>query len=164
MAPRRLLPLLVLLACLGALAAALIAQYVFGLLPCVLCLYQRVPFAVAAVLAAVALFPALPARLPAALIGLAAVAFAVNVGIAAFHVGVEQHWWPGLAACTGGSGAAQTVEDLKALLAHAVPPPACDNIPWALFGVSMAGYNVLWSLALAGFAGRAAGRLWRDQP
>jgi disulfide bond formation protein DsbB len=34
--------------------------------------------------------------------------------------------------------------------------PSCDQVAWSLFGVSMAGYNLLASLGLAGFAGLAA--------
>ncbi len=50
-----------------ALANAYIAQYAFGQEPCVLCLYQRVPYAVAGVLGLAALFlPSLRFRLVAA--------------------------------------------------------------------------------------------------
>ncbi len=160
MSSTRQLPAFILLACLGALASALTAQYGFGLRPCVLCLYQRVPYALAGLLAAIALLPAVPLRGRAVLAGLCACAFLINSGIAVFHVGVENHWWAGLAACSGGGPQAQTVADLKAMLAGP-PPPRCDQIPWALFGISMAGYNVFASLALALFAGWAATRLKR---
>lgn len=158
MTATRLSPAIILLACLAALAGALTAQFGFGLRPCVLCLYQRVPYVVAALLAALALLPAVPAKARWVLVALCALAFAVNAGIAVFHVGVEQHWWAGTAACTGGGRLPANPQEMMAMLAG--PPPArCDQIPWALFGISMAGYNLPASLALAGFAGWAARRL-----
>ena len=39
------------------------------------------------------------------------------------------------------------------------PVVRCDQVPWALFGVSMAGFNLLLSLGAAGFAAIAALRL-----
>jgi disulfide bond formation protein DsbB len=154
----RLYPTLILSACVFALAVALTTQYGFGLPPCELCLYQRVPYVVAGLLAGAALLPVLPPGARAALVGLCALAFAVDCGIAAFHVGVEQHWWAGLESCTGGAPEARSIEDLQALLAGP-PPVPCDKIPWQLFGISMAGYNALLALALTGFAGIAFLRL-----
>jgi len=147
----RLYPTLLLLACLGALGAALTTQYGFGLKPCVLCIYQRIPYVVAAFLAATALSPKMSARNKLLLIALCGVAFAVDSGIAVFHVGVEHHWWEGLAACVGGGPQAQSVDALKAMLAGP-PPVPCDQIPWSLFGISMAGYNAMFALGLAVFS------------
>jgi disulfide bond formation protein DsbB len=155
MSSLRLYPSLILLACVGALASALTAQYGFGLKPCVLCVYQRVPYVVAGLLAIVALLPGIGGRARVLLVSLCALAFAVDCGIAIFHVGVEQHWWAGLAACTGTVPQADSIEALQAML-KGPPPPRCDQIPWEMFGVSMAGYNAMLSLVLAGFAGWAA--------
>lgn len=148
----RLYPTLLLLACLGALGVALTTQYGFGLQPCVLCIYQRIPYVAAALLAAMALSPRMSMRAKLALIALCGVAFAVDAGIAVFHVGVEHHWWEGLAACVGGGAAqAQSVDALKAMLAGP-PPVPCDQIPWSLFGISMAGYNALFACSLVCFS------------
>jgi disulfide bond formation protein DsbB len=135
------------------LAVALASQYLGGLQPCTLCLYQRVPFALVAGLALLALFR--PALLRPVL-WTAAALFATGAVIAAYHVGVEQHWWesflPGCgASATSGAG---SVDELRALLLE-TPPVRCDEIAWSLFGVSMAGYNVLYSLAAAGLAAAA---------
>ena len=56
---------------------------------------------------------------------------------------------------------AQTVEELRAQLL-AAPVVPCDEVAWSLFGVSMAGYNAVVSLALA--AATTAGlRLMREE-
>ena len=145
----RTAPALLVLACLGALGSALASQYWGGLYPCVLCIYQRYAYgaAMAAAVLAVALAgSAFGRRL--ALIG-AGLAFAAGSAIAAFHVGVEQKWWQGTAECHAPQLPANaTVEQLRDLLLNQ-PFAPCDVVPWELFGISMAGFNVLASALLA---------------
>lgn len=152
-----LVPAGILAASLGALGLAYASEYGFGLRPCPLCLYQRVPYFVALALAGLALLPAARpfGRAAAALAG---VLFLAGAGIAFYHVGVEQRWWPGTAACAGELSAAATVAELRARLLEP-PPPRCDEAAFRLFGVSMAGYNGIASLALAAFAFAGAGRM-----
>lgn len=144
-----------------ALATAYAAQYGGGLEPCPLCLYQRVPYAVGGALAGGALAVRSPRLLPL-LLGLAAAAFFANAGIAFYHVGVENHLWAS-AVCAGDAPAIASVEDLRRALAQP-PPKPCDAVDWSLFGVSMAGYNVIASLGLAGLAFAAAARARWDIP
>lgn len=133
-----------------ALGSAYGFQYLGGLQPCALCLYQRWPWWAAIALGAAALF--LRGRAMGLVLGLLASAVVLGgAGIAAFHVGVEQHWWPGLASCGGVSDAPMTLEALKRQIMSA-PVVRCDEIPWSLFGISMAGYNALLSFA-AGLGG-----------
>jgi disulfide bond formation protein DsbB len=156
--PSRLYPALIALASLAVLAAAFAFQYLGGLQPCVLCVYQRYPYGVVIALGVIALL--LPrGRAQAVLLGLAALVFLADAGIAAFHVGVEQHWWAGTEAC-GGTGPAAP-QNLSALMQSLGQQPVrCDAIAWSLFGISMAGYNFLVALALAVFSVVAARRLW----
>ena len=134
----------------GALAIALASQYWGGLAPCVLCIYQRYAFGVSLALGLIALLP-LPggASLRRVLVGLAGFAFLGGAGIAFFHVGVEQHWWQGTAACHAPAiDLNASVEQLRAqLLATDFAP--CDRIPWSLFGLSFAGFNVIFSSIFA---------------
>jgi disulfide bond formation protein DsbB len=145
---------LIVIASVIALLFAFTMQYGFGLQPCVLCLWQRVPFGAALVLAGLAcLKPLYPyAR---ALLGFCALAFLAGTGLAVFHTGVELHWWLGTSGCAltplNGNG----VEDLRTQLLH-MAVARCDQISWTFLGLSMANYNVVWSLALALFALLAA--------
>lgn len=162
------MPRLVFAALLGAtvaiLGTALASQYLGGLKPCQLCLWQRYPYAVVIGLAGagfgLARVPGMPLRLLAALAGLIALALVTDAGIAAFHVGVEQHWWKGLAGCTGETGAATTAADLARQL-KATAVTRCDEVAWSFLGISMAGYNFLAAGALALFAAAATRRMWR---
>ncbi len=152
---------LILAASAAVLGTSFLFQYVGKLQPCVLCIYQRYPYGVAIAFAALALFLA-DRRLRGAALSLAALAFLADAGIAAFHVGVEHHWWEGTAACTGAAGSAPA-GSLAALRQQilAAPVVRCDSIPWSLFGISMAGYNFAIALCLALFALYAARRAWR---
>jgi disulfide bond formation protein DsbB len=152
-----------LLASAAAIAAVFVFQFGFGLQPCVLCLWQRLPHALAILIAGAGIgqaraidplrhpFRPVPWRTFTVLAALLIVDHLANAGIAAFHVGVEQHWWAGTAACTGGAPTGLTADQLSAQLLD-TKPARCDEIAWSLFGISMAGYNLLLSLALAGTA------------
>ena len=152
--------LLLLAASAFALATAYAAQYWGGLEPCPLCLYQRIPYFLGGALAAAALMVRSPRLLPLLLL-LAAVAFFVNTWIAFYHLGVENRLWSS-AVCAGDAPAITSIEDLRRALAQP-PPKPCDAVDWTLFGVSMAGYNVIVSAGLAALAGVAAARArWGD--
>ena len=144
LAPVQLASALAALAAGAALAGAYIAEHGFGLRPCELCYWQRYGHWAALGLALVGLAVAGRARKPLALLaGLGLVASGV---VAGFHVGVEEGWWQGTAACGGGAlDFSRSAEDLTAQLLNE-PPVRCDEPAWTLFGVSMAGYNLVYSL------------------
>ncbi|HEY4136743.1 MAG TPA: disulfide bond formation protein B [Alphaproteobacteria bacterium] len=158
--------LALLLASIAILGGAFAFQFIGGLHPCALCLWQRYPYAAIIGLAGIGagLSRAGVKRSHLALLmGLCALAFFVDAAIAGFHVGVEQKWWEGLPTCSGTTGgAASTDELLNKLLA--APVIRCDEIAWSMFGISMAGYNFILALALGvaslkltlGFAKRSA--------
>ncbi len=154
--PTRHTPWLLALASGAVLAAALAGQHLGGLDPCSLCLYQRWPHVAVIVFALAALAAPAGGWARAVLLGLAGMALLFGAGIAAYHVGVEQHWWAGTVACDSGAPlGGGPVTELRARLLDQ-PVVRCDVAPWSLFGVSLAGFNALLSLALAGFALTAA--------
>ena len=126
------------------LASALASQYLGGLQPCELCLWQRWPWLAAAVLGVASTLLPGSARV---LLALGAVALVVGAGIAGFHVGVEQGWWAGTSAC----GGAATPTDIEALRRQlmAAPVVRCDAPALVVLGLSMAAWNGLVSLATA---------------
>jgi disulfide bond formation protein DsbB len=141
--------LFLLVASAGSLLVAFFFQYVIGLQPCVLCIWQRWPYAVVIVLAILTVAAQAP-KLRAALLALCGVALLFGGGVAVFHVGVEQHWWTGTPGC-GVTATANSIDALRAQI-MAAPVVRCDQVAWSLFGISMAGYNILISLALAAVA------------
>ena len=129
-----------------SLAAALTAQFGFGLLPCTLCLYQRIPFSLNILLGLVGRFSK-SAKVTSYTIALSGMSFLVNSGIAFYHSGVERKWWTGLQGCST-PDMSGTIEEVMARIA-ATNVTRCDEIPWSLFGLSMANYNVVMCLGLA---------------
>ncbi len=126
------------------LAGAFAFQYIGGLAPCQLCLWQRWPHAAAVLIGVLML--GLGWRVLAWAGALAALA---SAAIGAFHVGVEQKWWDGLASCTAGSIEGISTADLLNPDVVVAAPVRCDEIAWALAGISMAGWNMILSLVLA---------------
>ena len=144
----RSFPVLVLAASVAVLGAALLSQYWGGLAPCELCLKERWPWAAAIAVGAVATVSGSHRALPRVALLLTAV-FAVGSALAFYHVGVEGHWFAGPTACTAPAGTPDTLEALKAQLLHQLPV-RCDQPAWSLWGISLAGWNLVASLAMAG--------------
>ena len=145
---------LIVLATLGS-AAVLAGAFVFqafGYAPCHLCLLQRWPHAAAILIGVLAL--ASGWRL---LPWLGATAAMTTAGLGLYHTGVERQWWEGPTTCTSGSIAGV---DPKALLDQilAAPIVRCDEVAWQMLGLSMASWNVVASLVLAGIWFAAARR------
>lgn len=121
------------------LGGALLSQYVGGLHPCEMCYWQRWPHGAAIVLAGLALLFRAGSRNATLLTILAAVAIAVSGAIGVFHAGVEYGWWEGLTTCTASGGL--SLDELMN-----VPLVRCDEVQWSLAGISMAGFNAIFSL------------------
>lgn len=147
---------LILIATAGSaalLAGAFAFEYIGGLAPCILCWYQRYPHMLAVIIGLLAL-RAKGAALP----WLGALAVLVSAGIGVFHTGVEIGLWQGLQQCSVNTLAGVSAEDLLNTDVTVGAPAACDKVAWSLFGISMAGWNVVLSTALAGIWTLAARR------
>ena len=130
---------------MAALLGALYSQYVMGLAPCALCIWQRWPHLAAVLFGALGLVvrgPVVP------LLGGGSALATAGVGV--FHFGVEQKWWEGLDSCTGGNGiAGLSVQDLLDPTKQVGAVVRCDEIAASFAGLSMAGWNVVVSLVFA---------------
>ncbi|HEX9169647.1 MAG TPA: disulfide bond formation protein B [Roseiarcus sp.] len=148
--------LIIAIASLAILAAVWILQGL-GYQPCELCLTQRYTFYAAAPFALLTAFAASRSADGLARGGFAllAAAFLANAALAAYHVGVEYRWWAGPTACTGGLTGSLNVRDLAKAL-DSVKVVRCDEVQLRIAGLSLAGWNVLASAALAIYAGLAA--------
>lgn len=140
--------LLVALAGAATLAGAWFFQLVIGLAPCPLCLEQRIPYYVGVPVALVAALLAARGSLTGsrAVLAVAGLLMAGGAVLAAYHAGVEWHWWAGPTTCSG-AGPVQGGNLLTDLNGARVV--RCDEAPWRLAGISLAGYNALIATALA---------------
>jgi disulfide bond formation protein DsbB len=135
------------------IAAAWAFQVIGGYAPCPLCLQQRWPYYAIIPLAIILLWASgRESLLRAGLLLIALIMFA-GAGLAAYHAGIEWRWWQGPQACSGGAGLTGTLPDLSNL-----GVVRCDEAALRILGLSLAGWNALISLLIAGLALAAAGR------
>lgn len=139
---------LIVLAALGSfsiLMGAFAFQYIGGLAPCKLCIWQRWPHGAAILIGAVAVYSG---RSQLAVLGAGAALLTAGFGI--YHTGVERGWWEGPTSCTGGSGemSGMTGSDLLNFDA-AENIVMCDEVAWEMLGLSMASWNAVVSIGFA---------------
>lgn len=145
MFPSRLAaPLVAFAAPLLLYGGALVSQFGFGLHPCEMCYWQRWPHQAAIVLALLALMLDRNDRAMRGLTLLAAIAIAISGVIGIFHAGVEYHFWEGLTTCSTTQSGPISLDQIMA-----TPIIRCDVPQWELFGISLAGFNAIFSLAAA---------------
>jgi disulfide bond formation protein DsbB len=153
---------------IAAIAAATLMgawffQLVLDIRPCPLCLEQRYAYYLAIPLGMLLAWAAVRDVPRAVLIaGLAILALTAlaNAYLGGYHAGVEWGFWPGPTECSGPvldlGKAGNLLDNLDK-----VKVIRCDEVQWRFLGVSLAGYNVLISLAMAALAGWGIARLVR---
>tara|TARA_B100000530_G_scaffold44252_1_gene25006 strand:- start:9 stop:491 length:483 start_codon:yes stop_codon:yes gene_type:complete len=121
-----------------AISSALIAEYIFGLQPCELCLKQRYPYYLIIVLALIIFFiPNLYKLLLYVLVQLATI---YGIFYSIWHVGVEKKLLQGPTGCsTGLSKSSNTVDLKEQILSKSII--SCDEVIWSFFGISAATIN-----------------------
>ena len=139
---------------LATIAGFFFFQYALGYPPCPLCLEQRIAYYICVPLAAMVLLGlSVGSSRKVLMLALLAIAAAMlwNAGLGVYHSGVEWRWWPGPQDCSGpltdlgsGGGLLKQLQNIRIV--------RCDEAAWRLLGLSLAGYNALISLALAGIA------------
>jgi disulfide bond formation protein DsbB len=140
-------------------------QYGLGLKPCPLCLEQRYAYYFAIPLAVmVALGDQAGAKRKVLIAALVAIALGMlwNAGLGVYHSGVEWKLWAGPQECSGALDDLGTAGGLIDKL-KSISVVRCDDAAWRFLGLSLAGYNVLISLALAAIAAWGAVMEWRMQ-
>jgi disulfide bond formation protein DsbB len=132
-----------------ALGIAVASERWGGLVPCALCLVERWPYRIAAILGlAAALLPPKAARVA---LGLLALTMLTGAVFSAVHVGVEWRWWksplPECAAPTFSGGS------IAERLAHmpSAPSKPCDDPTYLIPGLplSMAAMNLIFACLFA---------------
>jgi disulfide bond formation protein DsbB len=134
---------------LSMLLGAWAFQYIGGLAPCEMCIWQRWPHAAAIWLGIgggwLGASRILPREALRGVAWAAVLAVALTGAIGFFHAGVEWKFWPGPPACTGFGYVPGVSESFQIV--------RCDEAQWRLFGISLAGYNAIFSLIVAATIG-----------
>ena len=147
----------------ATLAGAWFFQLVLDIQPCPLCLEQRYAYYLALPLGALVAFAAArdtPRSVLLAGLAILAAAALGNAWLGAYHAGVEWKFWQGPTDCSGPVANLGSAGNLLQRL-DTVKVVRCDEVQWRFLGLSLAGYNVLISLAMAAIAGWGIFRLQR---
>ncbi len=132
------------LACL-TITIALLSEHIGGLVPCDLCLKQRIAYYIGIPVLIIACWQNFAWRPFAARLG--GLIFFASAAFGFFHAGVEYGFWDGPSTCRQAIVMPDTIDDLEAMLSQAVV--SCSEPAFVLFGISMAGYNFLVSMLIA---------------
>jgi disulfide bond formation protein DsbB len=138
----------------AAILGAWFFEYVVKLAPCPLCLEQRIAYYLAiplALLLLAAAFAHAPRWVLTAGFAVIAAAMLWNAGLGTYHAGIEWKWWAGPQDCAGPISDLGAAGNLLRQL-QTINVVRCDEAAWRFLGLSLAGWNVLISLALAAVA------------
>ena len=123
-----------------AITSALIAEYIFNLQPCELCLKQRHPYYLIVVISLIIFF--IPVFQKLFLYILIQLGTIYGIFYSVWHVGVENKLLKGPSGCTAGLSNSSSTADLKEqILSKQVI--SCDEVVWSLFGISAASLNTM---------------------
>ena len=129
----------------SVLLAVVYFQYMLGLAPCKLCVWQRFPHAFTVIIGSLILF-----KPKFELVGtlLALTAIFLGMCIAGYHAGIEATLWPGPKGCSGLMNLQELSPELFLQKILTTKVVRCDEIPWSFLNISMAGWNLVISFFL----------------
>ena len=130
------------LASISAILFALYYQYFENYPPCEFCNYQRVPY-----IFLILIIPILGLikKYKKYTLLIITLLFFISLIISSLHFGIEKGYWTINTSCSNLSGDFNDIDSLRNFLSQ-VPITKCDEVIWSYFGISMAGYNMLFSL------------------
>ena len=121
---------------------ALYFQYFKNFPPCELCIYQRIPYIIIILICSVNFFLAINHKF---LFLFISIIYFASFIVSGFHFGVEQSWWTFKSSCSNTLNDFENIDELRNFLEE-VPITKCNEVILSFYGLSMAGYNVLYSL------------------
>ena len=126
---------------LSAILFALYYEYFENYEPCTFCIYQRIPYFLIIFFSLVYLILKKNLNFFQFLILLF---FLSSLVVSTTHVGIEQGYWSVNTSCTSKINDFEDIEQLRSSLMSATITK-CDEIIWSYKGISMAGYNMIFS-------------------
>ena len=123
-----------------AISSAIIAEYVFNLLPCKMCLYQRYPYYF--IISIFILFYFFRKISSVWFYILTELAIIFGLFYSIWHVGIEQKLLPGPYSCSESLNEVGTIEKLKEQIVNQAIIN-CNDISWSMLGLSAATINTI---------------------
>ena len=127
---------------LSAIFFALYIEYILGYKPCKLCIYQRIPYIISIFIS----FVGYNYFKNDKILFLIITTFLLSVLISGYHYGVENDIFEEFSGCTSNTLDIFNKSELLKSLNNNFP--SCKNVNFKLFGISLAGINLLLSLLI----------------
>ena len=155
--------LILFLAGIFSICFAFTLQYFFNVEPCHLCLLQRYPFVAIACFAFIALIvyymrhanfitsASLTRNIFLALLALCTLTFFTSLGLGIFHSGVELKLWQSPLECAAQDLSSLSIDEIRETLMQ-TSGPRCDEIRWTFLGLSLANWNIPFSIFMILFS------------
>ena len=125
-----------------SLAAAFYIEYILGFKPCILCVYQRIPYAIAMLISLTTFFIG-NKNILLIILGLT---FLAGILLSGYHVSIEKGFIEPIFSCTGENIKALEKEEILKSLNNIQPD--CKDVDFSIFGVSLATLNFIISFVL----------------
>ena len=125
-----------------SLIVALYIEYILGFKPCILCIYQRIPYAIA-ILVSLSAFLIGNRNILLIILGLT---FLAGILLSGYHVSIEKGVIEPLFSCTGENIKSLEKEEILKSLNNIQPD--CKDVDFSIFGVSLATLNFIISFVL----------------
>ena len=125
-----------------SLIAALYVEYILDFKPCILCIYQRIPYAIA-LLVSLTFFFVGNKKILLIILGLT---FFAGILLSGYHVSIEKGFIEPMFSCTGENIKALEKEEILNSLNNIQPD--CKDVDFSIFGVSLATLNFIISFVL----------------
>ena len=125
-----------------SLISAIYIEYIIGIKPCKLCLYQRVPYILSIFLCFIG-YGNIKKKI---WLYLLIMVFLISGVLAGYHVGIENNIFPEFSGCTANNLDIMEKDELLNSLKNSVPN--CKNINFKLAGFSLATINLFISSSI----------------
>ena len=125
-----------------SLAAAFYIEYILGFKPCILCVYQRIPYAIALLISLTVFFVG-NRDILLIILGLT---FSAGILLSGYHVSIEEGFIEPIFSCTGENIKALEKEEILKSLNNIKPD--CKDVDFSIFGISLATLNFIISFVL----------------
>ena len=135
-----------LLSCSIILLVVYYLEYFLDLKPCILCIYQRIPYFFAIFLAIIFLFLE-DYKFHKIFYYLYSITFLSSLLLAIYHFGIENNFWSAFTSCEINDSYIKDKSNLKEYLLEK-EFVSCSKVNFSLLGISLVGYNIIISLFL----------------
>ena len=135
-------PVICLIASMLMLLSVYILEYIVGLIPCEMCLWQRWPHIFSSIFCILSII--ILSRYSNLLIFFAGIAYLVSSFIGIWHSGYEIGILPGPNSCVNNNNSLQM--NFDEILNQ--PVISCQDVLWSFLGISLAGWNAILSILL----------------